>query len=174
MGTRSNRYRGIIAASGPYDLATAHGAMTGSDRLRLEFGLPLGQDAGWAEGGQAAMTVAPWTDPTRYIAKSPIYGLDHVHAPVLLLHGETDVVSLEQAERAFMGLARLGRDATLVRYWGEGHTLASPANIRDYWGRVLSWADDRLKPEAEPVISSSTAAARTASVQSQPHQGKLQ
>ncbi len=145
VAARSTRYRAIVAVSGPYDLAAVHGAMTGPDRIRMESGLPLRQDAGWAEGGQAEMFTAPWTDPTRYIRKSPAYALDHVRIPVLLIHGETDVVALDQAERAFMGLARLGQDATLVRYWGEGHVLASPANIRDYWRRVLGWLDDRLK-----------------------------
>ncbi len=176
VGTRSTRYRGIVAVSGPYDLAAVHGAMTGPDRIRLEFGLPLRQDAGWAEGGQAMIDVAPWTDPDRYVRKSPAYSLDRVRTPILLIHGETDVVSLEQAERAFMGLARLGQDATLIRYWGEGHVLTSPANIRDYWRRVLGWLDERLAviQPGTPVAASPKGASPTTIAPIPRHQSAVQ
>lgn len=31
-----------------------------------------------------------------------------------------------------------------VRYWGEGHVIDSPANIRDMWRRIFSWIDECL------------------------------
>ena len=36
----------------------------------------------------------------------------------------------------------LTEPASFVRYWGEGHVLESPANIRDMWTRVFAWLDE--------------------------------
>ena len=34
----------------------------------------------------------------------------------------------------------------LLTYWGEGHNLASPANIVDLHRRVIDWLGERLAP----------------------------
>jgi dipeptidyl aminopeptidase/acylaminoacyl peptidase len=62
----------------------------------------------------------------------------------MLIHGEQDSVPYTEAERMFMALQRLGRDAILLRYAGEGHVFASPANIRDSWQRTLDFLDAHL------------------------------
>ena len=33
---------------------------------------------------------------------------------------------------------RRGKRAEFVRYWGEGHALEGPANIRDMWRRIFA------------------------------------
>jgi len=38
----------------------------------------------------------------------------------------------------------------LGRYFGEGHVLSKPANIRDSWHRIVAWFDKFLKPELIP------------------------
>jgi len=53
-----------------------------------------------------------------------------------------------QAEEMFTALYRLNKDALFVRYWGEGHVLASSANIRDFWRRVFTWYDRHLAADA--------------------------
>jgi dipeptidyl aminopeptidase/acylaminoacyl peptidase len=50
----------------------------------------------------------------------------------------------------FTALYRLGRDVELLRYAGEGHLLASPANIRDQWQRLFAWLDAHLRKAAPP------------------------
>lgn len=144
IATRSTRYRAIIASSGPYDLVSAHGMMVGADRIRLSRGLPFENAAGWVEAGQARMMATPGSASVAYVAQSPIFHAARVRVPVMLVHGDMDTVAIEQAEHMFMELTRQNADATLVRYWGEGHVLDSPANIRDYWRRVLAFLDDHL------------------------------
>jgi dipeptidyl aminopeptidase/acylaminoacyl peptidase len=51
---------------------------------------------------------------------------------------------MEQAEQFFTALYRLGKQATFVRYWGEGHLISSPANVRDMWHRIFQWLDHHL------------------------------
>jgi dipeptidyl aminopeptidase/acylaminoacyl peptidase len=56
-----------------------------------------------------------------------------------------DYVSLQQGEEFFTALYRLGKRAKFVRYWGEGHVIASPANTRDMWDNILAWLDTNLR-----------------------------
>lgn len=158
IATRTARFRAVVASSGPYDLVSAHAMMGGSDRIRLSRGLPFENAAGWTEAGQARMGATPSAAPNAYVANSPIYDAARVHVPVMLVHGDMDTVALEQAEHMFMELGRHRADATLIRYWGEGHVLASPANIRDYWHRVIAFFDDHLavtRPRLSPKPRSS-------------------
>lgn len=150
IGERSQRYRALVAENAPGDLGAGYGGMSGSDRTRLEFGLPFQMGVGWFETGQGEMGVPPWQDPIAYVRASPAYALDRIRTPLLLIGGDQDFVSVESAERTFLALARLGRDVTLLRYWGEGHDLASPANIRDYYRRLFAFLDRSLATAGAP------------------------
>lgn len=65
-------------------------------------------------------------------------------APVLLIHGDLDGVPVTEADRALFALYRLGKDAKLLRYSGEGHYLASPANLRHQWSEIFGFLDRHL------------------------------
>jgi dipeptidyl aminopeptidase/acylaminoacyl peptidase len=81
----------------------------------------------------------PWKDMGRYILNSPIFQVDRVHTPLLIVQGDLDYVALQQGEELFNSLYRQGKLARFVRYWGEGHSPSSPANIRDMWQRIFEW-----------------------------------
>lgn len=103
------------------------------------------------EEGTIRMRSLPWDDQLRYLRNSPISHLQRIETPLLLIHGDLDAAPITQSESVFMGLYRLGKRARFIRYWGEGHTLDSPANIRDYWVRVSDWLESHLRlpdPEA--------------------------
>ena len=95
----------------------------------------------WAEGEQAGMGGPPWSRPTRYVAMSPIFHADRIQTPLLIIQGDLDAVDMEQGEEMFSALYRQGKRAEFVRYWGESPIIASPANIRDMWGRIFAWFD---------------------------------
>ncbi len=139
IAARAECVSGVVAANGVYDLAAAHATMAGPDRIDLEAGIPFGASAGWAEAGQGAMRATPEQARSRYWAASPIGRAASMRAPVLLVGGDLDPVDLTQSERMFMEIARAGGDAKLLRFWGEGHTVSSPGNIRTYWSSVTSF-----------------------------------
>lgn len=150
--SRSKRFRAFIAAAAVPDLFLQHGSLLPYDTVGLEQGYPLGSAYGWAELGQAGLQAAPWHQPDRYIRNSPYFSLHHIASPVLLIHGDLDPVSLQGAERMFSGLYREGKDVSLLRFWGEGHVIRSPANIRAMWQHIDQWLADKLmnKRHASP------------------------
>jgi dipeptidyl aminopeptidase/acylaminoacyl peptidase len=91
------------------------------------------------------MGCTPWEDRLQWIENSPVFYLNKVDTPLLLLHGDLDSVSIQQAEEMFSGLKRLNKTVEFARYWGEGHVFKKPANIRDSWHRIVAWFDTYLK-----------------------------
>jgi len=138
MAAVTDRFAAVVAADGIYDLASAYGAMDPRADYG-ENGISLTIPVGWAEGGQGRMGVPPWSAVERYARNSPFYHIEAIHVPVMLATSDLDYVSAGQAERMFLALYRLGKDAVLLRYRGEGHSLISPANLRDYWSHLFAF-----------------------------------
>jgi dipeptidyl aminopeptidase/acylaminoacyl peptidase len=101
------------------------------------------------ETGQVQMKAPPWAEPTRYIQNSPIFYAHQVQTPVMIIQGDIDYVSIGQGEKFFTALYRQGKRARFVRYWGEGHNIDSPANIRDQWEQIFGWLNEHLKPASK-------------------------
>lgn len=83
-----------------------------------------------------------------YRERSPLFQLDALRVPVLLLQGEDDkVVPPNQAIDMAHEIRLRGRDVELVLYPGEGHGFRTAANASDaltreltFYGRVLGFA----------------------------------
>jgi len=67
-----------------------------------------------------------------------------VETPLMIMQGDMDHVPIQQGEEFFTALYRQNKRARFVRYWGEGHLINSPANIRDMWHQIYSWFDEFL------------------------------
>lgn len=109
----------------------------------------------WAENGQGNLGGSPWQYRDRYIDNSPFYYFDHIQTPVLLIHGTNDqAVPSWLGDQTFVGLRRLGKEVTYVKYHG-GHTSDewSYADRVDYCNRVIAWFDRFLKPSVTPQAS---------------------
>jgi hypothetical protein len=88
------------------------------------------------------MGAPPWRDAARYLRNSPLFSVDRVQTPLLIVYGDLDINNAPQGEEFFTGLYREGKRAQLVMYWGEGHGIESPANARDLWSRIYAWLDE--------------------------------
>ncbi len=103
--------------------------------------------ARWHTEGKLGGT--PWQSRHRYIENSPVFYLDRVQTPLLLLHGGLDnAVPSFLADEIFAGLRGLEKWVMYVKYEGEGHTPADweYANHVDYWERIITVLDEFLKP----------------------------
>lgn len=144
--TQTNRFRSAIASAGFSDLVSLYGTFYGQYR----YG-----DGGVAEKGQIlrmlqlekgvfGMGGPPWAVPDRYRANSAVLQADKVTTPLMLVHGDLDFIPIQQAEEFFTALYRQDKQATLVRYQGEGHTIANRANVLDLWRRLADWLAETM------------------------------
>jgi dipeptidyl aminopeptidase/acylaminoacyl peptidase len=137
---QSRRFKAAVMRAGIGDLVGAYGEL-GPDGTN--YLLP------WAEEGQGRMGGTPWEVRERYIENSPVFYLDRVETPLLIVQGETDAAPY-LADQVFTGLRRLGKPVEYARYEGEGHSEAlwSRPNQMDYLNRVLAWFARYLKGDA--------------------------
>ena len=79
----------------------------------------------------------------KLVEHSPITYASRVEAPVLLLHGESDVrCPISQSEAYFVRLKRLGKVVEMVRFPGSSHSLPRQGHPRlreEYLARTLEW-----------------------------------
>jgi dipeptidyl aminopeptidase/acylaminoacyl peptidase len=93
-----------------------------------------------AEDGQARLGKNLWEDRSRYIENSPLFFLDRVRTPLLIIHGAQDQnTPVYQADQIFAGLKRLGRIVEYVKYLDEGHNIDSYVDNVDFLRRVDAW-----------------------------------
>lgn len=142
--TYTHRFRAAVSLAGLSNLVSLYGTFSAPLRYDEYVHEDLFQPA-LAESGQVRMGNTPWGDLWRYLRNSPVYYADRVRTPLMIIQGDIDYVPIQQGEEFFTALYRLGRKATFVRYWGEGHVISSPANVRDMWQRILAWFDENLK-----------------------------
>lgn len=116
--------------------------------LTSEYG-HLGRNG---EGNQAYYEHGPlggtlWERRNSYIENSPIFYMDRVDTPLLIVCGGADVGAVAQAKEAFSALRRLGKKVELRVYGGEDHWPGewSEPSLRDVCERVLAWFDEHLK-----------------------------
>lgn len=128
-------FRSGIALAGTSNL------LSSSDDVRMRYG-EMCQDVRQKMMEEIFfLSGPPWQMLDRYVRDSPLFSVEKINAPVLMLHGDQDYVEIGQSEQMFSALRSLGKKAELVRYWGEGHVLESPANIKDAWGRIIDWLE---------------------------------
>lgn len=160
VAVQTQRFRSIVAMNGVSDLSATWGWFSAVTQADPSLGLSTRRSAGWAEQGQGAMGGPPWSDPDRYVRNSPLFAADRIETPMLLIHGDRDFVAAGQSEAMFTALWRQNKSARLITYWGEGHVLYSPGNIRDLYKQLEEWFSATLlaKP-LEPSPAATTTAA---------------
>jgi len=133
---QSPRFKAAISWAGVANLFSIYGKMQSNG---------WGGGVGWAEDGQGRMGGSPWQYRDRFIDNSPIMFLDRIQTPLLIGHGSEDGIPSYYSEEAFIGLKRLGKIVTYLKYDGEGHGFHGYANKIDFQKRVISWFDEHLK-----------------------------
>lgn len=136
---QTKRFKAAVDASGVGDLVAAYGEM---DKDGSAFGVSHGESHQFLTGGP------PWEYPQRYVQNSPIFYLDRVETPLLIVHGgEDNTYRSFLADEVFVGLRRLGKEVVYAKYEGESHAPDdwSYEDKLDYANRVIQWFDEHLK-----------------------------
>ena len=127
---QTERFQAIIAMAATSNITSQYGQFSPIGKINSAELDPPGQSyPAWAEKGQGRMGAAPWGDPDRYIRNSPLFHVDKVEIPIMLLNGDIDTaVHVTQAEEMFTALNRAGKQVVFVRYLGENHVIEQPQN----------------------------------------------
>jgi dipeptidyl aminopeptidase/acylaminoacyl peptidase len=136
---QSPRFKAAVMRAGMGDLVSGYGHLAPDG---TNYGLA------WSESGQGRMGGHPWEYRERYLENSPIFYLDRVKTPLLIIHGsEDDAVPAFLADQIFTGLRRLGKPVTYARYSDEGHWEGSWSYVNqiDAMQRTIAWFDRHLK-----------------------------
>ena len=92
-----------------------------------------------------------WEYPLRYIENSPLFEMDKVETPVLIMHNDKDAaVPWYQGIEYFVALRRLGKPAWLLNYNGEPHWPVKLQNRKDFNIRMQQFFDYYLMDAPMP------------------------
>ncbi len=92
-----------------------------------------------------------WEYPLRYIENSPIFFVDKINTPILILHNDADGhVPWYQGIEFFVALRRLNKPSWLLNYQGEPHWPLKLQNRIDFNIRMAQYFDYYLKDAPMP------------------------
>lgn len=140
LGAQTDRFKAIVAAAPFPDSIDTNLSVT-PEIKRLDcapFIVQMRRMYLEAPHVPYAYATDPVSGAERFLSESPLYNLERYTTPTLLLYGENDV-SLPAVEKMFLALQARGVPAELDTYWGDGHVLSSPGNIRDATRRQVEW-----------------------------------
>jgi len=93
-----------------------------------------------------------WEKPKQYIENSPLFALDKVETPLLILHNDKDgAVPWYQGIELFSGLRRLGKPAWMLNYNDEPHWPVKLQNRIDFQRRMQQFFDHYLLGTEQPA-----------------------
>lgn len=143
MITRTPMFRAAMAGAPVANMTSAYGG------IRWETGLAR---AFQYERGQSRIGGSLWDQPWRYIENSPLFALDRVATPLLIMHNDADgAVPWYQGIEMFVGMRRLGKEVYMLNYNGDGHNPTKRANQLDIARRTMEFFNHHLRGAPAPA-----------------------
>ena len=143
MVTQTSRFKAAAAGAPVVNMIAAY------DGIRWGTGLPRQFQY---ERTQSRIGGSVWQYPTRFIENSPIFWMDKVQTPVMILQNDADdAVPWYQGIEFFLALRRLGKPAWLFNYNGQPHGLRNRPDQKDYTIRLQQYFDHFLKGAPAPA-----------------------
>lgn len=112
--TKTSMFAAAVSAAGVANFMSCYGSLRGD-----------GNSSQWIfEYSQGRMGTTPWTKPRSYIENSPIFFVNKVTTPLLIMHNKNDMASpFQQGLEFFLALRRLGKKAWLLQYHNGTHSV---------------------------------------------------
>ncbi|MDG1040941.1 MAG: prolyl oligopeptidase family serine peptidase [Polaribacter sp.] len=142
LATKTDIFAAIESGAPVVNMISAYGGIRWDSGLSRQFQY---------EHTQSRIGGTPWEFPMRYIENSPIYNMDKVNTPILIMHNDKDGhVPWYQGIEYFTALRRLGKPTWLLNYNGARHWPLKMQNRKDFNIRMAQFFDHYLKDEAKP------------------------
>lgn len=143
MVTQTNRFKAAEAGAAVVNMTSAYSGIRWGTGLPRQFQY---------EHSQSRIGGSLWEYPMRYLENSPLFHLDKVQTPLLLINNdEDDAVPWYQGIEFYLGLRRLNKEAYMFTYNGEKHGLRKRINQKDYTRRLQEFFDHFLKGAPAPA-----------------------
>jgi len=142
LATRTNLFAAIESGAPVVNMFSAYGGIRWGSGLNRSFQY---------EHTQSRIGGTPWTDFPRFLENSPLFTMDKVETPILIMHNDADGhVPWYQGIEYFIALKRLQKPVWMLNYTGEPHWPQKNPNIIDFQKRMFQFFNHYLKKEPMP------------------------
>ncbi|MFK8060661.1 MAG: prolyl oligopeptidase family serine peptidase, partial [Polaribacter sp.] len=141
--TKTDIFKAVESGAPVVNMISAYGGIRWWTGLSRQFQY---------EHTQSRIGGTPWEYPTRYLENSPIFNIDKINTPLLIMHNDADGhVPWYQGIEFFTALRRLGKPSWFLNYNGEPHWPLKMQNRKDFNIRMAQFFDFYLKGAPKPV-----------------------
>ncbi len=142
LATRTNLFSAIESGAPVVNMFSAYGGIRWGSGMARSFQY---------EHAQSRLGATPWSSPLRYLENSPLFTMDKVQTPILIMHNDADGhVPWYQGIEYFVAMKRLGKPCWLLNYTGEPHWPMHMANRIDFQRRMFQFFNHYLKNQKMP------------------------
>ena len=142
MVTQTNRFRAAEAGAPVGNMTSAYSGIRWGSGLPRQFQY---------EKTQSRLGRTLQAAPELFIANSPVFQIEKVRTPLLILHNDNDdAVPWQQGIELFLALRRHEKPAWLFNYNGQPHGLRRRADQKDFGLRMHQFFDHFLKGAPAP------------------------
>ncbi len=142
MVTQTDRFRAAEAGAAVGNMTSAYSGIRWGSGLPRQFQY---------EQTQSRLGKSLQAAPQLYLDNSPIFQIEKVHTPLLLMANDADdAVPWYQGIELFLALRRQGKPAWLFNYNGQAHNLRRRADQKDFAKRMNQFFDHYLKGSPAP------------------------
>ena len=142
LATRTDLFSAIESGAPVVNMFSAYGGIRWGSGMARSFQY---------EHTQSRLAATPWSSPLRYLENSPLFTMDKVQTPILIMHNDADGhVPWYQGIEYFVAMKRLGKPCWLLNYTGEPHWPTNMANRIDFQRRMFQFFNHYLKNQKMP------------------------
>ena len=142
MVTKTDYFKAVGAGAPVANMTSAYGQVRWETGRLRQFQY---------ENTQSRIGGTLWEYPNRYWENSPLFYVDKINTPMLIMHNDEDGhVPWEQGIELFTAMRRLGKPAWMINYNEQPHWPITYANKRDWTIRLQQFFDHFLKDEPAP------------------------
>ena len=143
LATRTDMFAAIESGAPVVNMFSAYGGIRWWTGLNRSFQY---------EHTQSRIGGSIWEYPLRYFENSPLFTMDKVSTPILIMHNDQDGhVPWYQGIEYFIALRRLQKPVWMLNYTGEPHWPQELKNKKDFQIRLAQFFDHYLKGKPMPV-----------------------
>ena len=142
LATRTNKFAAIESGAPVVNMFSAYGGIRWGSGLARAFQY---------EHTQSRVGGSPWEVPELYKANSPLFNIDKVTTPILIMHNDQDGhVPWYQGIEYFVAMKRNHKPCWMLNYTGEVHWPLTMPNRIDFQRRMKQFFDHYLQGAPMP------------------------